>query len=162
MPRCRLTRTGRCPASLIAAGLAAAAAFPAWAANAPPAPPGADPQLLEIAHEARRPVALIDAFYVEHHACPQPSRPEQLKELQSRLGDGFSAEPQGSFIAIGGISMVSGGWFYYASPRYPDRCTLWRKLDGDAVLIWRRHRYGAGWTLSAGDGKPEIQVKLAP
>lgn len=163
MPSHRSYRTGRSSiigaAVLVLAGIAAT--FPASAAN-PPAPPSADPRLLDIAHEARRPVAIIDAFYAEHHACPQPSRPEQLKELQSQLGDGFSAEPQGQLVAIGGISMESGGWFYFTSARYPDRCTLWRRLDGDAVLIWRRHRYGAGWAFSAGDGKPEIPIRLAP
>jgi hypothetical protein len=116
---------------------------------------GGEPQLATVAYEARRAVAIINDFYAEHHACPQPTRPEELKQLQSDLGDGFSAERQGQFVELRGISMVSGPWLYYASPRHPDRCTLWRKLGWDPALIWRRHRYGANWAYDPGDGTPE-------
>src|SRR5258707_15297293 len=109
--------------------LGAALINPASAAGAD------DPRLAEIAHEARRAVAIIDDFYVDHHACPQPSLPAELKELQSALGDGFSADPQGRFVEIRGISMVSGSWLYYASPQHPDRCTFWRKLGSAPALI---------------------------
>jgi hypothetical protein len=96
--------------------IGAAAAGPASAASA------ADPQLIAVAGEARQVIAVIDWFYVQHRACPQPSRPAELAELRSELGDGYSAEPQGQFVAIRGISMVMA-WLYYTSPEHPDRCT---------------------------------------
>ena len=141
--------------------LGAAAISPASAASSETAPPGVDPHVAAVAYEARRAVAIINDFYADHHACPQPSRPDELKKLQSELGDGFSADPQGQFVAISGISMPPG-WLYYASPNHPDRCTLWRELDRDAALIWRRHRYGANWSFNPGDGKPERAIRLSP
>jgi hypothetical protein len=122
----------------------------------------ADPEIVSLTHEARRAVSVINWFYADRHACPQPTHPAELKEFRVQLGDGFAAEPRGRFIAISGISMISGSWFYYASPHYPDRCTLWRRLDGDATLVWRRHRYGATWVVNPGDGTPERELKLAP
>jgi hypothetical protein len=121
---------------------------------------GADSRLREVAREARQAIAVIDWFYVRRRACPQPSRPAELAELESELGDGFSAAPQGWFLELRGISMT-GSWLYYTSPRYPDRCTLWRKLDRDATLIWRRHN-GGRWTFDPGDGSAERPIKLAP
>ena len=123
---------------------------------------GVDPQLAATAREARQVVAVIDWFYAEHQACPQPSRPAELATLRSELGDGYSAEPQGQFVEIRGISMPLAGWLYYTSPQHPDRCTLWRKLGRDPALIWRRHRDGANWVLDPGDGTPERTLALKP
>jgi len=136
--------------------LALAAAVTASASGAG----SAEPQLTAAAREARQVIAVIDWFYVRHRACPQPSHPAELAELEGRLGDGYSAALQGRFVEFRGISMT-GSWLYYTSPRYPDRCTLWRKLDRDATLIWRRHN-GGRWTFVPGDGSAERPVKLAP
>ncbi len=97
---------------------------------------------------------MIDWFYVPHRACPEPSRPGELDEMLSGLGDGFSVEKKGQFVEIRGISMLDG-WLYYTSPDHPDRCTLWRKLGWDPALIWRRHRGGGSWAYDPGDGTPE-------
>jgi hypothetical protein len=131
-------------------------------AKAASAASGIDPQIVEVAHEARRVVAIIDDFYRTNRACPRPSLAAELEQLQSDLGDGFSADRQGFFVEIRGISMISGPWRYYASPRHPDRCTLWHSLGQDAVLVWRRHRYGANWMFNGGDGKPERPIQPAP
>ena len=128
--------------------LGATFAGPAAAAS------GVDPQAIAVAREARQVIAAIDWFYVRHGACPQPSRPAELAELQGELGDGYSAEPQGQFVAISGISMAAG-WLYYTSPQHPDKCTLWRKLGWDPALIWRRHRGGGNWRFDPGDGGAE-------
>ena len=152
----------RSTTSALGSLLFAATAASAFAANSPAVPGGVDPRSVDMAREARRAVAIIEAFYADHHACPQPSDPDELRELQSALGDGFLAERQGEFVTISGISMISGNWRYYASPRYPDRCTLWRKISGDRMVIWRRHRYGAGWNLNPGDGTPERAFKVSP
>jgi len=141
--------------SVIGLLLGAAAISPVCAASRD------DPQLSAVAREARQVIAVIDWFYVQHRACPQPSRPDELAELQSGLGDGYSAEPQGQFVAIRGISMAAG-WLYYTSPQHPDRCTLWRKLGWDPALIWRRHSGGGKWVFDPGDGSAEQPVKLAP
>jgi hypothetical protein len=122
---------------------------------------GVDPQLSAIAHEARQAIAVIDSFYARHHACPQPSLPAELAELQSELGDGYSAEPKGQFVVIGGISMAVV-WLYYTSPQHPDKCTLWRKLSWDPALIWQRHREGAKWVFDPGDGSEQRTIKLGP
>ena len=122
---------------------------------------GADPQLAAVAREARQAIAVIEWFYVQHHACPQPSRPADLAELRSELGDGYAVEPQGQFISMRGISMALG-WLYYSAPDHPDKCTLWRKLGRDPALIWRRHRGGAKWVLDPGDGSPERTLKIVP
>jgi hypothetical protein len=122
---------------------------------------GADPQLAVIAREARQVISVIDGFYAQHHACPQSSRPEELAELQAELGDGYSVDPQGQFVAIRGISMALP-WLYYTSSSHPDACTLWRKLGWDPALIWRRHRGGAKWMYIPGDGRDEIPVKFTP
>jgi hypothetical protein len=119
-----------------------------------------DPQVTAVAREARRAVSIIDSFYADHRACPQPSRPAELKELQAALGDGFSAEAEGQFVTITGISMTSGNWRYYSSARYPDRCSLWRPLTGGSQLIWRRNRSAGAWAFSPGDGTPEKPFKL--
>src|SRR5262249_61142647 len=65
----------------------------------------ADPQLIRVAQEARQTIAVIDWFYLRHGACPQPSRTSELLALQSGLGDGFTLDLQGQFVAIRGISM---------------------------------------------------------
>jgi hypothetical protein len=148
---CRSTRIWR---GLVCLLLGAAVTCPASAAG------GADSQLTAATREARQVIAVIDWFYVRHRACPQPSHPAELAELESELGDGFSAAAQGHFVELRGISM-SGSWLYYTSPRYPDRCTLWRKLDRDVTLIWRRHN-GGRWTFDPGDGSAERPIKLAP
>jgi hypothetical protein len=122
---------------------------------------GVDPQLTAIAREARQAITVINWFYAEHHACPQPSRPAELAAMQSELGDGYSVEPQGQFVEIRGISMASG-WLYYTSPDHPDRCTLWRKLGWDPGLIWRRHRDGEKWVYDPGDGSDERSIRFAP
>jgi hypothetical protein len=75
---------------------------------------GADSQLAAATREARQVIAVIDWFYVRHRACPQPSHPAELAELEGRLGDGFSAAPQGRFVEFRGISMT-GSWLYYTS-----------------------------------------------
>ena len=122
---------------------------------------GVDPLLASVASEARETIAVLDWFYVQHRACPQPAQPAELAELQSGLGDGFSVDRQGQFVAIRGISMADV-WFYYASPDHPDRCTLWRKLGWDPALIWRRRGNSTGWVLDPGDGTAERPLKLAP
>jgi len=83
-----------------------------------------------------------------------------MAELESQLGDGFSAAPRGWSVEIRGISMT-GAWRYYTSTQYPDRCTLWRKLGQDVTLIWRRHN-GDRWTFDLGDGSAERPLKLGP
>jgi hypothetical protein len=148
---CRSTHIWR---GLVCLLLGAAVSSSAWAAG------GADPQLSAAAREARQVIAVIDWFYVRHRACPQPSHPAELAELESELGDGFSAAAQGHFVELRGIIM-SGSWLYYTSTRYPDRCTLWRTLDRDVTLIWRRHN-GGRWTFDPGDGSAERPIKLAP
>ena len=140
--------------ALLCLWLASAAVGPAAVANA-------DAEPVAVAHEARQVIAVIDAFYAGHHACPQPSRPGELSELQAALGDGYSVEPQGQFVAIRGISMAES-WLYYTSPAHADTCTLWRKLGWDPALIWRRHRYGEKWTLDPGDGRPEKPLTVVP
>ena len=121
---------------------------------------GADPQLVAATREARQVIAVIEWFYVRHRACPQPSRPDELAALESGLGDGFSADPRGRFLEIRGISMT-GSWLYYTSARYPDRCTLWRQLDQNATVIWRRHT-GGRWTIEPSDGSAERPIRFAP
>jgi len=140
------------------------AAYLAFGATLIPMALGAnasDPSLVAIASEARQTIAVIDWFYVQHRACPQPSRPAELEELQRDLGDGFSVELQGQFAAIRGISM-SSVWFYYTSPARPDKCTLWRKLGWDPALIWRRDRSSGRWVFDPGDGTAERPIKFAP
>ena len=118
-----------------------------------------DARLMTVAREARQAIEMIDWFYVRNGACPQPTRPADLEEMQSGLGDGYSVEPQGRFVAIRGISMVSG-WLYYTSPKHADQCMLWRKLDWDAALIWRRHGGSTEWGLDPGDGGTERRLRL--
>jgi hypothetical protein len=125
------------------------------------ASPAADPKLATIALEARGVVAVVDWFYVQHRACPQPSRPDELATMRSDLGDGSAIEPRGQFTEITGISMAEP-WLYYTSPDHPDKCTLWRKLGWDPALIWRRARGGGSWAYDPGDGTPERALKLAP
>jgi hypothetical protein len=67
-------------------------------------PARSDPRLIEVAREARQTIAVIDWFYVRHRACPQPSRPAELVALQDGLGDGFSVDLEGQFVAIRGIA----------------------------------------------------------
>jgi hypothetical protein len=124
-------------------------------------PVHSDPRLIEVAQEARQTIAVIDWFYVRHRACPQPSRPAELVALQDGLGDGFSVDLEGQFVAIRGISM-SSVWLYYTSPAHPEKCTLWRKLGWDPALIWRRHRGGGRWVFDPGDGSQERPLKLNP
>jgi hypothetical protein len=124
-------------------------------------PARSDPRLIEVAREARQTIAVIDWFYVRHRACPQPSRPAELVALQDGLGDGFSVDLEGQFVAIRGISM-SSVWLYYTSPAHPDKCTLWRKLGWDPALIWRRHRGGGRWVFDPGDGSQERPLELNP
>ena len=81
----------------------------------------------------------------------------RLLALQSELGDGFTLDFDGRFVAIHGISM-SGVWLYYASPAHPERCTVLRKLDGDPALLWRRHRAGGRWVYDPGDGGAERAI----
>ncbi len=118
-----------------------------------------DRRLLEVAQEARQTIAVIDWFYLRNGACPQSSRPAEIAALQDGLGDGFSVDTEGRFAAIRGISM-SAVWFYYASPLHRDRCTVWRKLDRDSALIWRRHRSGGQWSFNAGDGSAERPIQV--
>lgn len=120
-----------------------------------------DARLAEVAREARQVIAVIDWFYVQHRACPQPSRPDEIAALQADLGDGYSATPQGQFLEIRGIAMPSG-WLYYASVGHPDKCTLWRKLGWNPALIWRREGGSARWAYDPGDGRPERPVRVAP
>jgi hypothetical protein len=147
-----ITRLTRRAATAVMLG--ALAAGPAYADSA-------DTRLSAIAGEARGVIAVIDWFYVRHRACPQPSRPAELAELQSGVGDGTEIEPRGRFVAIGGIAMAAE-WLYYTSPDHPDRCTLWRKLGWDPALIWRRHGGTASWSFDPGDGTPERPFRPAP
>jgi hypothetical protein len=147
-------RSTRIRRAIVCLLLGAAAISSAVAAS------GADSQLTAATREARQVIAVIDWFYVRHRACPQPSHPAELAELEDRLGDGYSAALRGRFVELNGISMTEA-WLYYTSLQYPDRCTLWRKLDRDATLIWRRH-HGGRWTLDPGDGRGEKPIKLAP
>ena len=67
---------------------------------------GIEKQRAEARQEAdkildREAIAVIDWFYVQHRACPQPSRPAGLAEMRSELGDGFSVEPCGQFVGSG-------------------------------------------------------------
>lgn len=144
---------------VVALSLAAALASTAEPGAAEPA--GSGPALGEVAREARQVIAVIDWFYVQHRACPQPSRPAEIAALQADLGDGYAAEPQGQFVEIRGISMRQG-WLYYASAAHPEKCTLWRKLGFDPALIWRRRGGTAYWAFDPGDGRPERPVNPAP
>ncbi|MBV9829339.1 MAG: hypothetical protein JO001_27285 [Alphaproteobacteria bacterium] len=112
------------------------------------------PNEASVAQEARQTIAMIEWFYVQHRACPDPLKATELHDMEGALGDGFSVERQGQFTAIRGISM-SMPWLYYVSPQHPDRCALWRKLDWDAMLVWRRHGGSAEWVVDPGDGSPE-------
>jgi hypothetical protein len=125
-----VTRSNAAHLSHAVAGvlLGAIAISPAFGAG------GVDPQLTAVASEARQTIEVINWFYVRHRACPQPSRPAELAVLERELGDGFSVELQGQFVAIRGISM-SAVWLYYTSPAHPEKCTLWRKLGWDPALI---------------------------
>jgi len=147
--------------AIVIAMVGAIAGLPARAAANATDPISRDPQLTVVAREARQVIAVIDWFYVQHHACPQPSQPAELAELQRELGDGYSADPQGQFVVIHGISMARG-WLYYTSPDHPDRCTLWRKLGWDPALIWRRHKSGGKWVFDPGDGSAERPIDLRP
>ena len=118
-------------------------------------------QLIAVAEEARQVIAVLDWFYVRHRTCPQLSHPTEIAELQGELGDGYSVEPQGQFVAISGIS-TTAVWLYYASPAHPAHCTLWRKLGWDPALIWRRAGNITGWVFDPGDGGGERSLKLAP
>src|SRR5262245_13514393 len=111
-------------------------------------------QLIAVAEEARQVIAVLDWFYVRRRACPQPSHPAEMAELQGQLGDGYSVEPRGQFVAISGISTMAD-WLYYTSPARPDHCTLWRKLGWDPALIWRRAGNTTGWVFDPGDGGGE-------
>jgi hypothetical protein len=77
----------------------------------------ADPA--RVALEAREAIAVIDWFYVQHRACPQPSRPGELDDLIGGLGDGFSVEKRGQFVEIRGIS--GGKWTYDPGDGTPER-----------------------------------------
>ena len=131
-----------------------AALLAAMLATASASAGGTDAGLSRIAQEARETIAVIDWFYIQHRACPQPSRPDELAELQGGLGDGFEVEPRGQFTEIRGISM-SGPWLYYTSPEHPEKCSLWRKLGWDPALIWRHRPTGGDWLYDPGDGTPE-------
>lgn len=117
-----------------------------------------DAQLAKTAYEARQAIAVIEWFYVRHRACPIALRPAEMALLRDRLGDGYSAEPQGAFVEIRGISMVES-WRYYASPSHRETCTLLRSLGGDATLVWRFQRGLGRWTLDPGEGRPERPIK---
>jgi hypothetical protein len=98
--------------------------------------------------------------------CPQPRLPVAV--AAGRSGDtarparrGYSAEPQGAFLEIRGISMAES-WRYYASPSHPETCTLLRKLGGGGTLIWRYQRGIERWALDPGDGRAERPIKPAP
>jgi hypothetical protein len=56
---------------------------------------------------------------------------------------------------------MASRWLYYASRRDPERCTLWRGLDSDSTLIWRRDRTGGRWSLLPGNGRPERPLEPA-
>jgi hypothetical protein len=144
--------------AIVVLALAAAAVEPTFAAEGV-ALPATDRGLLEVAQEARQTIAVIEWFYLRNGACPQTSRPAEIAALQEGLGDGFSVDTEGQFAAIRGISM-SAVWFYYASPLHRDRCTVWRKLDRDSALIWRRRRSGGQWSFNAGDGSAERSIKV--
>ena len=146
--------------ALISRRLVAVALFGALSAT-PAGAQAVDPHLAQIAAEVRGVIAVINWFYVRHRACPQPSRPDELAELQREVGDGTEVELRGQFVAIRGISMKAE-WLYYSSPRYPDRCTLWRKLGWDPALIWHRHGGSATWAYDPGDGTSERPLSLAP
>jgi len=111
-----VTRSNAAHLSHAVAGvlLGAIAISPAFGAG------GVDPQLTAVASEARQTIEVINWFYVRHRACPQPSRPAELAVLERELGDGFSVELQGQFVAIRGISM-SAVWLYYTSPAHPEK-----------------------------------------
>src|SRR5215211_4680659 len=109
MSRHRLPRGSRAVLSLL---FAAAAVGQTFAAGDAGFSGRADPRVLEATQEARQTIAVIDWFYVQHRACPQPSRPAELLALQRGLGDGFTVDFDGRFVAIRGISM-SGVWLYY-------------------------------------------------
>jgi hypothetical protein len=126
--------------------------------SAPASAADADARLAVIASEARQTIEVINWFYLRHRACPQPARPAELETMQRELGDGFSVDRQGQFVAIRGISM-SSVWLYYTSPAHPEKCTLWRKLGWDPALIWRRHN-GGRWTFDPGDGSAERPLKF--
>src|SRR5437763_15226958 len=158
MSGCRSPRGLRAVLCLL---LGAAVAGQAFAAGDAALPARTDPRVLEVAQEARQTIAVIDWFYVQHRACPQPSRPAEFAELQGGLGDGFSLEPRGQFTLIRGISMLSP-WLYYTSSSHPERCTLWRKLGWDPALIWRRHVGGGKWVYDPGDGSAERPLRLDP
>jgi hypothetical protein len=150
-----------CLAAMLNLLLAATAVGQAFAAGDSALPSRADPRLFGVAQEARQTIAVIDWFYVQHRACPQPSRPAELEALQRDLGDGYSVDVEGQFVAIRGISM-SSVWLYYSSPAHSETCTLWRKLGWDPALIWRRYPGGGQWALDPGDGGAERPLKLAP
>src|SRR5437763_7059341 len=157
MSGCRSPRGLRAVLCLL---LGAAVAGQAFAAGDAALPARTDPRVLEVVQEARQTIAVIDWFYVQHRACPQPSRPAELEHLQRGLGDGFTVDREGQFVAIRGISM-SSVWLYYTSPAHPDKCTLWRKLGWDPALIWRRQRGGGRWSFDPGDGGAERAVTVA-
>lgn len=123
----------------------------------------AERNLAEIAREVRQVIAVIDGFYAKRRACPQPSRPDELAELQGDLGDGYSVERQGRFTAIRGIS-TRAAWLYYASTAHPDKCTLWRRIgknpEPHPALIWRRDGGFKRWSYDPGDGRPERPLKF--
>src|ERR1700726_1823121 len=108
----RRTPMSYCLAAMLNLLLGATAVGQAFAAGDAALPSRADPRLFGVAQEARQTIAVIDWFYVQHRACPQPSRPAELEALQDGLGDGFSVDLQGRFVAIRGISM-SSVWLYY-------------------------------------------------
>jgi len=145
----------RCAAFIITILLGAMPALPATTAES-------NQELAATAQEARQTVVVINWFYAAHHACPQPSRPEELAMVRGELGDGFSVEPHGQFIEIRGISMPGVGWLYYSSSDHPDKCTLWRTLGRDPTLIWRRRRDGGQWLFDPGDGGPQRTLKITP
>lgn len=145
--------------AVVTVSLAAAGAAAAQPGGADPANP--DAGLVEVAREARQVIAVIDWFYIQHRACPQPSQPGELARLQADLGDGYAARRQGRFVEIRGISMRQA-WLYYASPGHPQKCTLWRKLGWDPALIWRREGGSGYWTYDPGDGRPERPFTPAP
>ena len=147
------------PAAILSLLLGTIAVGSGFAAGDPEFPARADPRLSEVAGEARQTIAVIDWFYVRHRACPQPSRPAELEALQDGLGDGFSVDLQGRFVAIRGISMIAA-WLYYTSSTHSDKCTLWRKLGWDPALIWRRDRSGGRWWFDPGDGSGERLLKV--
>jgi hypothetical protein len=65
--------------------------------------------------------------------------------LQRDLGDGYSVDVEGQFVAIRGISM-SSVWLYYSSPAHPETCTLAQTGLGPGVNlapVSRRRAMGA-------------------